>query len=324
MAVYRNGDKMLKLGKYIFEEDLEKSRLTLYIGDRESGSEWNIDGVFLKAEYEEQRISPEIIINNIHTKKCDVDRFAGEKFSTRNMKESDGREDSLYIFEHEPFIKMKVRIITVTEDKAHISCRGTAVEDGYASPIKTIKFVWVCWIPIVVKRLAVADYGTKRKEKSEHAGIVKINGFGQAKAEDLIQYEEETGYIFPKDYRDFLLNYNGGFPERKDNYLNTPLFHPRQRIVYFYGITKVDVFDETALLPKYNLFSMYAKYRNTFDMKNLIFIASVYGQYSFCLFAGEERSGVYYFDSVEGENRIFHKLCDTFTEFLNLVAADKI
>lgn len=51
----------------------------------------------------------------------------------------------------------------------------------------------------------------------------------------------------------------------------------------------------------------------------MIFIASVYGQYKFCLFAGAEMPGVYYFDTAEGERRIFHKFCDTFTEFLNLV-----
>lgn len=137
------------------------------------------------------------------------------------------------------------------------------------------------------------------------------------------RYEEESGYRFPKDYKEFLLNVNGGFPECKDNYVNSSLFRPRQKIEYFYGITKVDVSDETALLPRYNLFSMYAKNRHTFDMKNMIFIASVYGQYKFCLFAGAEMSGVYYFDTAEGEKRIFHKLCDTFTEFLNLVVTDE-
>lgn len=93
-------------------------------------------------------------------------------------------------------------------------------------------------------------------------------------------------------------------------------------IEYFYDITKVDVSDETALLPRYNLFSMYAKNHHTFDMKHMIFIASVYGQYKFCLFAGAEMPGVYYFDTAEGEKRIFHKFCDTFTEFLNLVVTD--
>ena len=39
---------MLKLGKYVFEEKLEDSSLTLYIGDKKNGSEWNID-CFLKS-----------------------------------------------------------------------------------------------------------------------------------------------------------------------------------------------------------------------------------------------------------------------------------
>lgn len=55
----------------------------------------------------------------------------------------------------------------------------------------------------------------------------------------------------------------------------------------------------------------------------MIFIASVYGQYKFCLFAGAVMPGVYYFDTAEGERRIFHKFCDTFTEFLNLVVTDE-
>ena len=96
---------MLKLGKYEFEEDLEKSSLTVSVGDRENGSEWNIDCVFLKSAYDGEMVSPQIIINNIHTKKYDIRKFAGEKFSTGNVAESDQREDSLYLFEHEPFIR---------------------------------------------------------------------------------------------------------------------------------------------------------------------------------------------------------------------------
>ena len=314
---------MLTLGKYVFEEDLDNSSLTLYIGDMKSGSDWNIDCVFLASEYEGETVSPEIIINNIHTKKYDVKGFAGEKFSTRNIGESERREDSLYLFEHEPFIKMKVKILAVDGGQAHITCKGTAVEDGYASPVKTIKFAWDCWLPLIVKSPVISGDREELQGKSENGKIVKINGFGQAKTEDLNRYEEETGYIFPEDYKEFLLNYNGGYPERKDNYINTHLFYPRQRIAYFYGITKVDVLDETALLPKYNLFSMYAKYQNTFDMENMIFVAAVYGQYHFCLCTGEEMSGIYYFDSAEGEKRIFHKFCNTFTDFLNLMVTDE-
>lgn len=314
---------MLKLGKYEFEEDLEKSSLTVSVGDRENGSEWNIDSVFLKSAYDGEMVSPQIIINNIHTKKYDVRKFAGETFSTGNVAESDQREDSFYLFEHEPFIKMKVKILAVEGERAHITCKGTAVEDGYASPVKAVKFTWDCWLPLGVKGLDMSRYGGALNGLSENQKVVGINGFGRAKTEDLDRYEEESGYRFPKDYKDFLLNDNGGFPECKDNYVNSSLFRPRQRIEYFYGITKVDVSDETALLPKYNLFSMYAKYQKTFDMKHMIFIASVYGQYKFCLFAGAEMSGVYYFDTAEGERRIFHKLCDTFTEFLNLVVTDE-
>ena len=83
---------------------------------------------------------PQIIINNIHTKKYDIRKFAGEKFSTGNVAESDQREDSLYLFEHEPFIKIKVKILAVEGERAHITCKGTVVEDGYASPVKAVKF----------------------------------------------------------------------------------------------------------------------------------------------------------------------------------------
>ncbi|RKI81834.1 hypothetical protein D7V90_12375 [bacterium 1xD42-87] len=93
---------------------------------------------------------PQIIINNIHTKKYDIRKFAGEKFSTGNVAESDQREDSLYLFEHEPFIKIKVKILAVEGERAHITCKGTVVEDGYASPVKAVKFTWDCWLPLVV------------------------------------------------------------------------------------------------------------------------------------------------------------------------------
>ena len=219
---------------------------------------------------------------------------------------------------------MKVKIIAIDQEQAHIVCKGIAIEDGFASPAKTVKFEWDCQLPVCVERLDLSGRDIEPDGKSKNASVVEIKGFGHAKMEDLSQYEAKTGFIFPEDYKKFLLDYNGGFPEVENNYINSELFVPRQRILYFYGITKVDVFDETALLPKYNLFSNYAKNHNSFDMKNFVFIASVYGQYGFCLFAGEERSGVYYFDSAEGENRVFHKLCDTFTDFLDLIVTDEI
>lgn len=314
---------MLKLGKYIFEEELENSSLTVYIGDQEKGSEWNIDCFFKKALYEGETVCPEIIINNIHTNQCDIDGLAGEKFATRGIQESDDREDSLYIFEHEHFEKMKVKIMAIDRGQAHIVCEGIAVEDGYAVPVKTVKFEWDCWLPVVVDQCNISEHDTIVVGEAQNVRAVGIYGFGHADMEDLTAYETKSGFYFPEDYRNFLLDYNGGFPDVKDHYINTDLFNPRQKILYFYGITKVDAYDTTALKPKYNLFSNYAKYHNSFDMKNSILIASVYGQYGFCLFADEGRSGVYYYDSAAGENRVFHKFCDTFTEFLDLVVTDQ-
>ncbi len=170
---------MLKLGKYEFDEDLEKSSLTVYIGDRKNGSEWSIDCAFLKSVYEGESVSPQIIINNIHTKKYDIRKFAGETFSTRNVAESDQREDSFYLFEHEPFIKMKVKIVAVEGGRAHITCRGTAVEDGYASPVKAVKFTWDCWLPLVVKGLDMSGYGGALNGLSENQKVVGIHGFNR-------------------------------------------------------------------------------------------------------------------------------------------------
>lgn len=314
---------MLKLGKYIFEEEFENSSLTVYIGAPAKGSEWNIDCSFKQALYEGEMVCPEIIINTIHTKQCDIDGFVGEEFATKDIQESDDREDSLYIFEHEPFEKMKVKITAIDQGQARIVCEGTAVEDGYAVPVKTVKFEWDCWLPVVVDQCSISEHDTRVVEKVKNDRAVGIYGFGHADMEDLTAYEAKSGFHLPEDYRNFLLDYNGGFPDVKDNYINTDLFHPRQKILYFYGITKVDVCDETALKPKYNLFSNFAKNHNSFDMQNSILIACVYGQYGFCLFAGEERSGVYYYDSAAGKNRVFHKFCDTFTEFLDLVVTDQ-
>lgn len=48
---------------------------------------------------------------------------------------------------------------------------------------------------------------------------MKINGNGKLDEKEIIKFEEEIGFKLPKDYKKFLCEYNGGYPDP-----NYPLF----------------------------------------------------------------------------------------------------
>ena len=65
------------------------------------------------------------------------------------MEESCDREDSFYIYEHEPLIDYELEILEIRVNKAHIKCSGTLILDGYAEPYTKEKFEIDSWIPVI-------------------------------------------------------------------------------------------------------------------------------------------------------------------------------
>jgi hypothetical protein len=51
-----------------------------------------------------------------------------------SIEQADNREDTFYLYEHEPFVEYQLKIIEVDGNNFHIQIKGTVVEDGYAEP----------------------------------------------------------------------------------------------------------------------------------------------------------------------------------------------
>ncbi len=39
---------------------------------------------------------------------------------------------------------------------------------------------------------------------------MKIDGFGKTTKKEIFKFEEEIGFKLPNDYKEFLINFNGG------------------------------------------------------------------------------------------------------------------
>ncbi len=143
---------MLKIGEsFVFEDDWSgrKSSLMYFEGDEDKAASWSVDIGFARGNFDGEEISPSLCINHIYTDKKSVAELVGESFSVMTVEESFAREDSLYIYEHEPLVSYEVKILEIETNKAHIQCSGTLIVDGYAKPYTKEKFEIDSWIPII-------------------------------------------------------------------------------------------------------------------------------------------------------------------------------
>ncbi|MBC2176052.1 hypothetical protein HCB27_05465 [Listeria booriae] len=71
----------------------------------------------------------------------------------------------------------------------------------------------------------------------------KIKGFGTLSMQEIIRLEKEMHLNFPEEYKQFLMNKNGGVPE--ENYLSTLIPSNGEEIVLgaLLGINENDNFD---------------------------------------------------------------------------------
>ena len=152
---------------------------------------------------------------------------------------------------------------------------------------------------------------------------MKINGNGKLDEKEIIKFEKEIGFELPEDYRQFLCEYNGGYPEPK-----YPLF-----TIYEMSVEEIEEMGESTGLDW--LFSMEKVRALTkeydFEMleKFIIIGAGLFGE--ILLSENENMKGIYLWDSHwcitdigdkdaaldEELNFSIYKISDTFNEFLN-------
>ena len=142
---------MLKIKDFIFQDDWgdRRSCLMFFKEDREESASWAVDIGFKPGNFEGNEISPSICINPIDTDKSTVKELVGTTFSVKTVEESEGREDSFYIYENEPLIEYRIEVLDIVEAKAHIKCNGVLILDGYAEPWIEERFEIDSWIPVI-------------------------------------------------------------------------------------------------------------------------------------------------------------------------------
>lgn len=143
---------MLKIGEsFVFEDDWSQRRSSLmyFEGDEDESASWSVEIGFAAGNFNGEKVSPSLCINPIETDKTSVTELAGESFAVMVMEECCDREDSFYLYEHEPLVDYEVKILEISADKAHVKCSGTLIVDGYAKPYTKEKFEIDSWIPVI-------------------------------------------------------------------------------------------------------------------------------------------------------------------------------
>ena len=114
---------------YVFESDEYEDTITV-----------SFDLRFKEAMFNGEEVSPYICINEHETHKSEISEIVGDTYSVDSPEDADEREDTLYIYEHEPFEKYTLKILDVSREMIHIQIDGTAITDGYSVPYQTADF----------------------------------------------------------------------------------------------------------------------------------------------------------------------------------------
>ena len=105
---------MFKIGNFYFEEKWEDrgTSLMYFEADEEyeESAQWSIDISCRKGKYKGEDVSPSICINPIDTDKKSVEELVGIKHVVENIEECDEREDTFYVFEHEPMCNYEISV----------------------------------------------------------------------------------------------------------------------------------------------------------------------------------------------------------------------
>ncbi len=139
----------LKLNKNTYNIEDTDTRLYLFKSDVNDGTlTISADIYFQDGQYDDMDVSPFICINEHETNVTDINQMVGMKFLVNNVSEANEREDTFYLFEHEPLKNYQMTILEVKNDEAHLEIKGVAITDGYTEPYKAEEFMIDCWLPV--------------------------------------------------------------------------------------------------------------------------------------------------------------------------------
>ena len=146
---------------------------------------------------------------------------------------------------------------------------------------------------------------------------MKIKGYGNVEEEEIFKLEEEIGFILPNDYKEFLINFNGGVPEVKYSTFKLNELEENIGLQVLYGLNLEENLD---------LREWYEEYEEDL-LDDCLIIGHGIGFGFIVLVNSPEVSGVYFWDnsfelenSSEDEN--IYKISDTFREFIEELKID--
>ena len=141
---------------------------------------------------------------------------------------------------------------------------------------------------------------------------MNIIGYGNISEEEVFKFEEKIGFSLPDDYKEFLLNCNGGVPEIKYSTFELNDFDESIGLQVLYGLNLAQNLD----LREWN-----EEYEDDL-LDDCIIIGHGIGFGLIVLVNSIEFSGVYFWDhsfelesSSEEEN--VYKIADTFKQFID-------
>ncbi len=318
---------MLTLEKFTFALDENSTENRLYLcTDEKKNKAWNLECHFKDSVYGDETVSPMISINYVKTKKQSPAELKGEKWSVSDMDECDEREDFFYIFACEPMFKYTVKIKDVKDNKALVSCSGSATEDNSEDKPKKVKFSFEEWI--TVEEMEVnedfSDENVAEETVSDSGDIVKLipNGFRDPEElrTALEEAEKLAGFTLPEDLRNFLLETNGAVPETKENHLILPSVKEPLQVHYLYGLIPHKNIHQELMYKVLNM--------RMFIPEQMVPVASV-DRCWLCYSNIEGHKGMLLVDSAlnlkcSKRKSFIYKAADTFTEFLTKIVSDKI
>lgn len=141
---------------------------------------------------------------------------------------------------------------------------------------------------------------------------MKIKGYGNVKEEEIFKLEDEIGFTLPNDYKEFLINFNGGVPEVKYSTFTLNELEENIGLQVLYGLDLEENLD---------LRDWHEEYEDDL-LDDCLIIGHGIGFGFIVLVNSPEVSGVYFWDnsfelenSSEDEN--IYKISDTFRQFID-------
>ena len=141
---------------------------------------------------------------------------------------------------------------------------------------------------------------------------MKIIGFGKCSLDKIIKFENKIGFYLPKDYKEFILNQNGGYPEKKYATFKVEELNQEISIDTLYGFE---------LEKQLNLEEYYNEYKEEL-LEDTIIIGDDMGGGMIVLVNQKCIKGIYYWANshyfeLSNKESNSYKIADSFKEFID-------